>query len=56
MFLFSIHYFVYQIEIEDYSNIYVTGIKTLRLWNSVFYDRHKVTELCFQYVFFTQMK
>ena len=35
----------------DYSNIYVTGIKTLRLWNSVFYDRQKVTELLFKYGF-----
>ena len=35
----------------DYSNIYVTGIKTFRLWNSVFCDRQKVIELLFQYDF-----
>ena len=35
---------------ESYG-LYVIGLKSLRLWNSVFYDRRKIPELFFEYDF-----
>ena len=36
---------------EKSDGLYVIGLKSLRLWNSVFYDRRKIPELFFEYDF-----